>query len=81
MKTTYVNDINYLVKCLHWNYGVGDIKEIRRYANGKVEVESEAYGMKPHVRRGRIVSNPKRGSFTVKLYGHQLTGVVVGESK
>ena len=81
MKPTYVNDINYLVKCLHWNYGVGDIKEIRRFADGRVEVEAQAFGMKPHTRVGRIVTSKTPGARTVKMYRHQLTAVEIGEFK
>lgn len=71
-------ELNSLVKFLHNRHGVGDIQEIRRYADGRVEVEAKGYAMKPHTRKGRIISNPKLGSYTVKMYGHQITGIVVG---
>lgn len=78
---TYVESKDYLVKCLHYRYGVGDIREIGYYVDGRIEVVAQGYGMKPHTRRGRIISNPKSGSCTVKMYGHQITGIVVGEPK
>ena len=80
MKTTYINDLNYLIKCLHYRHGIGDIRQIQRFADGRVELVAQGYGMKPHTRRGRIISNPKPGSYTVKMYRHQITGIVVGAS-
>ena len=79
MKPTYVQNLNYLVKCLHYRHGVGDILEIRRYADGVVEVEAKGTNMRPHVRRGRVEAKDKPGLYTVKMYGHQITGCVVGE--
>lgn len=79
MKSSFWNDLNSLVKCLHHRYGVGDIKEICRYADGKVEVEAEGFGMKRHTRKGHIIRNFDTGSYTVKMYRHQLTGIIVGD--
>ncbi len=65
---TYFDYIKDAIETLHYRHGIGDIKEVRLYADGRVEVKAQGYGMKSHVRRGRIV-----GVRTIKMYGHQLT--------
>jgi hypothetical protein len=64
----YFDDINDAITTMHYLYGIGDVKEIRRFADGRIEVIAQGYYMKSHVRRGRIV-----GGRTIKMYGHQLT--------
>ena len=76
MRNTYYNDINNAIKTMHWRYGVGDIKQILRFADGRVEVIAQGFQMKPHKRRGRIVKS-KTGQ-TIKLYGRQMTVIEIG---
>ena len=61
------NNLIKAAKHLHCNYGIGDIDEVRIYASGRVEVYATGYGMRQHIRRGRV-----KGS-TVLLYGHSKT--------
>ncbi len=67
-----------MISVLHYRHGIGDIKETRRYADGRIEIIAQGYGMRPHVRRGSIVYDVKTQKCTVKLYGRQLTAVIVG---
>lgn len=56
------------VKMLHNRHGRGDIRQVRWYLDGRVELYCQSPHMRPHVARGRVV-----GGRTVKLYRHQIT--------
>jgi hypothetical protein len=73
----YFADINAAIKTLHYQYGIGDITEIRQFADSKLEVTSKGYGLRPVTRKG-TVSGETFGKRTIKLYGHQLTVTIVG---
>jgi len=51
---TTFHELHNALKCMHSRYGIGDVKEIRKFADGRVEVTAQGYGMKPHVRKGRV---------------------------
>lgn len=74
---TYFADVCAAIKVMHYRYGIGDIQEIRQFANGRIEVTAKGYGMKPHTRRG-TVSGESFGKRTIRLYGHQLTVTIIG---
>lgn len=78
MQTPYFAQLNNVIKVMHYRYGIGDIQEIRQYADGKIEVVAKGYGMKPHTRRG-TVSGETFGKRTIRLYGHRLTVTIIGE--
>lgn len=80
MRTLFWSHLNSIVKCLHNNYGMGNILGIDHYSDGTVVVTAQGTSMAPHTRRGRVICNPKPGSYTVKMYGHQLSGIIVGET-
>lgn len=74
--TTYFHDINNAIARIHYNHGIGDIKEIRRFADGKIEVDALATSAsKVHTRRGRIIQHGSKQ--TIYLYRHQLTVVII----
>ena len=72
----YFQNISNVIKNMHYRYGIGDIREIKQFADGKIEIIAKGYGMKPHVRRGHVTGNTF-GKRTIKLYGHQLTVYIV----
>lgn len=67
--------INNAIKQMHYRYGIGDIIEIRNYADGKIEIIAKGYGMKPHTRCGHLIQ--KGHKTTIKIYSHQIT--IVGD--
>lgn len=72
MKTTY-SDITNALKIMHYNYGIGDIKEIRLFADGRIEIIAKGFNMKPHKRTGRMLPTKRAYTQTIKIYGHQRT--------
>lgn len=74
---TYFTQLNNAIKVMHYRYGIGDIQEIRQFADGRIKVVAKGYGMKPHTRRG-TVSGESFGKRTIRLYGHQLTVTIIG---
>lgn len=77
MQTSYFAQLNNAIKLMHYRHGVGDIQEIRQFADGRIEVTAKGYGMKPHTRRG-TVSGETFGKRTIRLYGHRLTVTIIG---
>jgi len=75
--THYFHDVNNAIKALHYRHGIGDIKEIMRFADGRIELTAQGFGMKPHTRKGRIVIGKRAHTHTVKMYGHQMTVMIV----
>jgi len=76
--TTYYHDVMNAIKAMHYNYGIGDVKEIQIFADGRIEVHAQGYGMKPHIRRGRLRGWPDAKQ-TIRMYGHQKTIVCIGQ--
>jgi hypothetical protein len=75
----YYPDIDNAIRTMHYEYGIGDIQEIRYFADGAIEITSKGYGMKPHIRKGSIVKIGYRNR--IRLYGHQLTVTIVKEKE
>jgi hypothetical protein len=75
--TAHYYDINNAIKMLHYRHGVGDVTEIRRFADGKIEVDSRPFGLPVRTRKGHVVRS--KTGLTIKLHGHQLTVKIVGE--
>ena len=73
----YFTNIYAAIKVMHYRYGIGDIQEIRQFADGRIEVTAKGYGMKPHTRRG-TVSGESFGKRTIRLYGHRMTVNIIG---
>jgi hypothetical protein len=78
MMTTYFKQLEKAIKTMHYRHGVGDIQEIQQFADGRIAVIAKGYGMKPHVRRG-TVTGQTFGKRTIRLYGQQLTVIIIGE--
>lgn len=74
--TTYYHDVTNAIKAMHGRYGIGDAKEVRIFADGRIEVHAQGCFMKPHIRRGRLIGWPNAKQ-TIRMYGHQLTITVV----
>ena len=75
---TYFKQLGDAIKTMHYRHGVGDIQEIRQFADGRIAVIAKGYGMKPHVRHGTVIGKTF-GKRIIRLYGHQLTVVIIGE--
>lgn len=72
----YFENINNAISQLHYVYGVGDIKEIRQFSDGKLEIDAlKTSARKVHTRRGRIETNGVKR--TIFIYGHQLTVILM----
>jgi hypothetical protein len=54
-------------KALHWLYGKGDIKLVRVYADGKVEITAQRTSCQPHKAIGRVINAE---TARVRMYGH-----------
>ena len=74
--TKYYYDLNNAIKTIHSKHGKGDIKEIRRFADGRLEIEACRTSCEPHISRGRIVSEGRKT--TIRIYGHQFTIRLIG---
>lgn len=75
---THFHDVTNAIKTMHYRYGIGDVKEVRIFADGRIEVHAKGYSMKPHIRRGRLTGWPNAKQ-TIRMYGHQMTIMVVKE--
>lgn len=73
--TTYYHDINNAIRTMHACYGKGDITYIRRFADGRIEIDAKRTSCITHTAHGRIVSNGAK--HTVKLYKHQRTVTII----
>jgi hypothetical protein len=58
------NQLRDAARELHYDYGKGEIIEVRVYTTGQVEIHAQRTSCKPHIARGRAWNN------TVKIYGH-----------
>lgn len=58
------------VRLLHRRYGAGDLRSIKVFADGRIEIEARRVYSLPHIRRGRVIDSDKG---TVRMYGNQLT--------
>jgi len=72
---TYFSDINNAIKTMHYRYGIGDINEIRQFADGRIELATQGFGMSKRTARGRIQRNGNKS--TVFIYRHQLTVTII----
>lgn len=73
----YFEAINGAIKTMHYKWGIGDIVEIKHFADGRIEVTAKCHGMKHHIRRGSITGE-MFGKRTIKIYRHQMTITVIG---
>ena len=72
---TYYQDINNAITTMHYNYGKGDITHIRRFADGRIEIDAKRTSCIPHTSRGHIITNGAKS--TIKIYGHQKTVTII----
>ena len=75
MKTPYFHGITNAVKALHYHYGKGDVKAVRIFADGRIEIDAQCTSAKIHTRQGAVTT--KGNKSTVKMYRHQLTVKIV----
>jgi len=63
-----LQEIASAAKRLHWNYGRGDVIEVRTFADGCVELDASCGRFcKLRTYRGRLVNEGR----SVRLHGHQ----------
>lgn len=72
----YFADIMNAIKVMHSNHGKGDIKHIRKFGDGRLELDAFCTSCRPHTARGRIVNNAN-GTQTIRIYGRQLTVMII----
>jgi len=72
-KAPYYNDISNAIMVHHRNYGKGDVKAVRVFADGRIEVDAKRTSCKAHTSRGRLIDGR-----TIRMYRHQLTVRLVG---
>ena len=77
MKTLYYQKLSNAIKMMHARHGVGDVIEIRRYGDGRLEIDAKPYGLALHTRKGSIVQKPNNRT-QIRLYGHTMTVCIVG---
>ena len=77
MNAPYFRSIVNAVKQMHYRHGVGDVKSVHLFADGRVEVTAKGYNMEPHVRKGRITRDGIKA--TIRMYGTSMTVKEIGE--
>ena len=62
-----MNQIIENAKALHWIYGKGDIKSVRVYADGCIEIVAQRTSCIPHKAIGQVINYKTN---RVRMYGH-----------
>lgn len=65
MKKLYVERVTEGLQALNSHYGVGDVRNVRMWLDGRVTFEQHPFQMKPRTRKARVEEN------TLYALGHQ----------
>ena len=68
----YFKELHNAISCLHYNYGKGDIRAIRQFADGRIEIDAQRTSCGIHTTRGHAVQKGNNKT-VVRMYRHQLT--------
>lgn len=66
--STLLKRITAAVRELNANYGRGDVRKVKLFADGRIEVLRVPYRCAPETRHGKLVNGK-----TVHFAGHQIT--------